>query len=198
MVDFQDLKARVSIEQIVQMLGLTMKKNGQQLRGPCTACRSGGDRALAVNTGNKYFCFSEKKGGDQISLAAHILGVDVKQAAERIADHFKVETQHRSSTNSTPQAPRQKTEGCPELDYLDPIDDAVEAVGLPPAVADLIGAGFASKGTQRGRVLVPLRTKEGDLLGYMGIGLDKEPVYFFPDNLSDRADNIMTFRKKGA
>ena len=50
-VDFEDLKARVKIEQTIPLLGLKMRQHGDQYRGPCPACKSGGDRALAINSG---------------------------------------------------------------------------------------------------------------------------------------------------
>jgi hypothetical protein len=47
-IDFTDLKERVAIDKVVQLLGLQMTKSGAQLRSACPACKSGGDRALAV------------------------------------------------------------------------------------------------------------------------------------------------------
>src|SRR5580704_3384960 len=93
-IDFQALKQQVTIEQVVAMLGLRMKKSGNQWRGPCPACRSGGDRALAVNTGKQaFYCFPSKACGDLIALTAHIRGISPgkdgqREAAEIVARHF--------------------------------------------------------------------------------------------------------------
>jgi hypothetical protein len=40
-VDFADLKERVSIEEILPMLGIAGAGNSAQWRGPCPACESG-------------------------------------------------------------------------------------------------------------------------------------------------------------
>src|SRR5437879_5879828 len=91
-IDFAELKQRFSISQVVQMLGLTMRKSGAQLRSQCPACK-GTDRALAVTTERgSYYCFDERKGGDQIALCAHVLGISARQAAEHIAKHFGLDT----------------------------------------------------------------------------------------------------------
>ena len=42
-IDFAELKRNVGIEQVLTMLQLNLKRQGQQLRGPCPACKSGGD-----------------------------------------------------------------------------------------------------------------------------------------------------------
>ena len=74
-VDFKVVKETVSAEKAVQLLGLVMRKHGDQLRSACPACKSGGDRALTVNLNkNAYYCFAEGKGGDVIALAAHVRG----------------------------------------------------------------------------------------------------------------------------
>src|SRR5690242_13090303 len=88
-VDFQQLKEQVAIGQVAQMLGLKLTTKGNQSRGPCPACKSGGDRALAVNADGRWYCFAAKKGGDCISLVAHILGKSQRDAAEQIANHFR-------------------------------------------------------------------------------------------------------------
>ena len=54
-VDFKELKSRVSIEQAMQKLGLTMKLHGAQYRGSCTVCNQGGDRALVITPGKQLF-----------------------------------------------------------------------------------------------------------------------------------------------
>ena len=52
-VDFEALKARVKIEQAIPLLGLKLRQHGDQYRGPCPACKNGGDRALAINSGKQ-------------------------------------------------------------------------------------------------------------------------------------------------
>jgi len=75
-VDFAELKARVSIEQAAQMLGLHLVPHGSQSRSPCPACKSGGDRALVVTPAKGlFYCFAQKIGGDAIALTAHIRGI---------------------------------------------------------------------------------------------------------------------------
>lgn len=75
-VDFEALKSRVKIEQTIPLLDLRMRQHGEQYRGPCPACKNGGDRALAINSGKQsYYCFPQKKGGDLIALVAHVRGM---------------------------------------------------------------------------------------------------------------------------
>src|SRR4051812_40657024 len=91
-LDFNELKARVSIDKVVTMLGLTMKKSGAQLRSQCPACR-GSDRSLAVTIERgSFYCFDAKTGGDQIALVAHVLGVQQKDAAQNIAKHYGLDS----------------------------------------------------------------------------------------------------------
>src|SRR5437879_6337739 len=89
-VDFAALKEAVSIAQCVQMLGLKMAGK-DQLRSGCPSCRAGGDRALAVNlTKGSFYCFAKGSGGDCIGLVAHIRGIGQREAAQEIAEHFRV------------------------------------------------------------------------------------------------------------
>ncbi len=69
-IDFAELKQRVGIEQVIQMLGLRVKQNGHQLRGACPICKEGGDRAFVVTPAKGlYYCFGTcRKGGDMIAL----------------------------------------------------------------------------------------------------------------------------------
>ena len=54
-VDFKELKARISIEQVLPMIGARLKGHGPQMRGPCPICKSGGDRALVVTPSKGLF-----------------------------------------------------------------------------------------------------------------------------------------------
>jgi DNA primase len=183
-IDFAELKARVSIEQVVQMLGLQMRQTSGQLRGPCPFCKQGGDRALVITPAKSaYYCFAQQKGGDQIALAAHILGVSVKDAAQEIAQRAGI----RTGTSKVSTSPRQQlpesetakeTQKLQPLSYLEADHPAVEAVGFDPDVAKAIGIGYAGKGIMRGCVAVPIRDEHGQLLGYIGVQEARLPPSF--------------------
>src|SRR4051794_28208241 len=89
---FEEIKAAVSIEQAIQMLGLQLKRKGFQLRGLCPACKGGGDHPLAITLEGYYKgtfrCFVANQSGDCIGLVAHALGIKQGDAAEKIKRHF--------------------------------------------------------------------------------------------------------------
>jgi DNA primase len=88
-VDFAALKAAVTINAAAETLGLTLKQEGSQLRAACPACKSGGGRAIVITPAKGlYYCFSAKKGGDCIGLAAHCLGVSDNDAANFQVDQL--------------------------------------------------------------------------------------------------------------
>jgi hypothetical protein len=63
-IDFAALKQRVSIEQAARLLGLTLKQNGTQLRGPCPACGTTDQRALVLTPSKgMFYCHDAKTGG---------------------------------------------------------------------------------------------------------------------------------------
>jgi len=56
-VDFAKLKQRVSIEQVVQMLGLNIKHAGEQWRGPCPPARPEVTRTRGQYGKQSFYCF---------------------------------------------------------------------------------------------------------------------------------------------
>ena len=104
-IDFGVVKDRVSFADAIAFLSLDVKRSGNQWRGPCSACNTGGDRAFAVTACKGWFCFGLKKGGDQIAPAAHILNLGVKEAAEGLAERAGIvpvpDASTRASTNTS-------------------------------------------------------------------------------------------------
>jgi DNA primase len=175
-VDFAAIKEAVSFSAAIDLLELPLKQSGTQWRGACPACEGGGPRALVVTEGKGFYCFALKKGGDQIALAAHVLGVSVKDAAQDLAERAGLTPRHGTvpSTSTVkgtvPQSDRAKeTEKFQALSYLEHDHDAVHAVGFDPTVAERFGIGYAPKGIMRGTVAVPIRDEDGVLHGYIGI-----------------------------
>ncbi len=176
-IDFQEVKSKVNIEQVTRMLNLNFKQSGPQLRSACPRCQAGGDRALAVTPAkNAYFCFSAGAGGDQIALLAHCRGISAREAAQAIAEQYRIGTSPAGAgTSSSTSSPAPASEGFKELDYLEASHAAVDAVGFDEATAQALGIGFAPKGLLRGLVAVPIRLSDGTLCGYIGIQEAKLP-----------------------
>jgi DNA primase len=187
-IDFEALKTRVKIEETIPLLGLRMRQHGDQYRGPCPACRQGGDRALAINSRmQSYYCFSQRKGGDLIALVAHIRGMTQKDAAAYLDQQFGNSEQSHSATvhssgNSSPSPPTRQGRELKPLDYLI-FNEAVEGLGLSEATCKAWGAGYAPKGIMRGRFAVPIFDRAGTLLAYVGIAVAEEtsPRLHFPN-----------------
>lgn len=203
-LDFAALKAAVSIDQVAEWLQLDLKKqpNGQ-LRGHC-AMHDGGDERGFVITPSKglFFCFGPCGGGDCIKLTAQVLKIGTREAAQKIADHFKFGNStcststvddRTSSTSITseaapPQGSNPQANGLKPLEHLTTDHPAIEALGLSAAVCNALGIGYAPKGLMRGRVVFPLRLPDGTLIGYQGLATtgDQAPLILFPKNLDEK------------
>lgn len=180
-IDFGEVKEKVSFEDAISHLSLDLKRSGNQWRGPCPACNAGGDRALVVTEGRGFFCFSLKKGGDQIALAAHVLDIPVKEAAQELAERAGIVQSRKGTSTSSRTVPESEAGGGSKLSplsYLEPEHDAVLALGFDPAIAKAIGIGYAPRGVCRGSVAVPIRDEKGALLGYLGV---QDLTYLPPD-----------------
>lgn len=193
-IDFTELKQRVSIETAASLLRLSLKPGNNQLRGPCPTCKEGGDRALVITPGKgAFYCFALKKGGDQIALAAHILDLSVKDAAQELASRAGLGTNTGTvSTRNNSKSTVPESEGAKEgartfqaLTYLEPEHDAVSAVGFDTDFAKAHGIGYAPKGILRGTVAIPFRDAEGNLLGYIGATELTLPPTFMGQNIVD-------------
>lgn len=192
-IPFDELKRSFTIEQVAGLLGLTLKRSGDQLRGECPACGSGGPRTLVVTprkvnkdgSHGAYYCWAEHKGGDLIQLVAHVRKTDPKGAAAWL-------TRDSRDSDTVPDrgtVPRTDGErGFKPLDYLEPEHEAVtEGIGFSVEIAKELGIGFAPKGVLRGTVAVPIRDETGVLRGYIGITEATLPGSFRPVSALKRA-----------
>lgn len=178
-IDFGALKQRVSIEQTVQLLGLELRPQGSQLRGACPVCRSA-DRALVVTPVKQlFYCFAAQAGGDQIALVAHIRSCSTQDAAAFLAGTGTVPSPgtvpYSTASGTRPTAPpTPKEQRFGKLAYLEPGHEAVQALGVSKATAELFESGYAPRGVLRGRFAVPVKSRASELLAYAGIAVSKE------------------------
>jgi DNA primase len=166
-IPFDELKQRYTIEQVAQLLDLSLKRSGETFRGPCPACGSGGERAIVITPSKGlFFCWAGHEGGDLIALAAHIRKTDAKGAAEWLAR----DTDNGRKENST----KGTVPGTDDVRGLKPLElehdhIAVETLGLTAEDAAALGIGYAGRGIMRGFVAVPIRLEDGTLAGYIGV-----------------------------
>ena len=198
-VDFSELKTRISIESVAQMLGLNLRQTGSQLRGPCPVCKTGGDRALVITPSRGlFYCFAAKSGGDQIALAAHIKNISAKDAAGQISVHFQERNSRtgtvqmdRTSSPTVPPALVPKTGFDPDAyaSRLDPAQPALAPLGISPDTLKAFQSGYASTGLNRGRLALRLDDRQGNCVGYIGYALSdqQQPKIIAPNgvNLGD-------------
>jgi DNA primase len=181
-LDFGEVKARVSIEDAAKKLGLQLKSGTNQLRAPCPACPSAGERALVITPSKSaFYCWGIRKGGDQIALAAHVRKVSARDAAAFLIGDL------RDHTRTVPESEPAKDNGSrtlQALSYLEHEHEAVDAVGIHPDDAKAIGIGYAAKGMMRGTVAIPIRLPDGTLVGYIGITeATLPPRFILPENV---------------
>jgi len=174
-VDFAHVRSHVQIEQVVAWLGLELKKEGDQLRGPCPR-HDGGKRALVITPAKQlWYCFAPEcqSGGDCIELVAKVRQISQRDAALALQAHF-LHPQGKTGSADNPFK---------GLDYLQPDHDLVQALGISKEDAAALGIGYATRGTMVRRVLFPLRDHRGKLVGYIGINPELDPPVKLPGKL---------------
>lgn len=175
MVDFAQLKERVTPAQAMHILGLTMRENPPgQFRGMCPACKSGGDRALSVHATRGFTCFSAHQSGDVISLVAHIKGVSAKDAAQFLEDSVKPVAKPKTVET------REVFDAEKYASRLDPSHDALLSLGVTAETFRVFKAGYSNAGLHRGKLALPLHDRDGRCVGYFGRSLkDESPLFTF-------------------
>jgi DNA primase len=167
-VDFEAIKASTSLEEVAKVFGLVLKTEGAQFRSHCPACKSGDHRAIVLTPAKGlFYCFTAKKGGDVIGLAAHCLQVGNKDAAHFLAEQLTPPQEQKSEGRKQPaHAPKRTAETPPPFDpaaFASKLtySEEVAALGYSEADAAAFGIGF-----YRGHVYKAARYQSGQTAGY--------------------------------
>lgn len=197
MADFAQIKASVTITQVIEMLGITgLTPNGDTFRGYCPICKEGNNRAFVVTPArNIFYCFSEKKGGSVIDLVARFKRIPEAQAGQQIAAHFGLNGAATSSAGGASKAAdnapatsegtqERKPVGFDPREYMRGLDAghaALKNFGIPAATIRDFDGGYCAKGLNRGRLALPVHDADGAILGFMGLALKGEqPDILYP------------------
>lgn len=151
-VSFEEVKERVSFEQVCGLLGIKLIPAGKGFRADCIFCEQ--ERSMGITPSkNLFHCFKCHESGDQIALYAKAKGLSMKEGA------IALSTPHEVSSS----------EGMEPLSYLEFDHPSIFVLGFEDEVAHQLGIGYASKGSMKGKVCVPIRLPNGKLVGYLGI-----------------------------
>lgn len=169
-VDFKVLRDALDIARVADWLNIELTKRfmSSEMRGPCPV-HGGGKRALVINTKlNRWSCWAPEcrrdkdlASGDAIALAAKILKIPVRDAAVQLQSRFLNTTYRKDFTPSERLAKVEE-----KLQYE---HEEVQRLGLTPDQARTLGIGWMPGGTMPKKLLLPVRTREGDCIGYVGI-----------------------------
>jgi DNA primase len=197
-IDFAELKKSATMERTLDYLRLQTKQEGSQLRAACPACAHGGDRAIVVTPSKQmFYCFAAKVGGDCIALTAHIRGLSVKDAADQLNRAFGTVQNSTGTVNGTvsknratapqAQAARKQSAFDPEAyaSRLDAAHASLAPLGISAETLADWKAGYASSGTNRGRLAIALHDRDGNILGFVGRSLnDEQPALIIPNGIN--------------
>ena len=190
-IDYADLKTRVSITDAVQKLGLELHNTGNQRRGFCPRCMTGGDRALVVTPEkNLFYCFNAKIGGDCIALVAHLKDLKTNEAANWLAGTVPLSRPPNKTSSATPPpAPGARIfDPAAYAARLDASHEALAGLGISADTIKAFKAGYASTGLLRGRLALPVCDRQGKALCYTGRALkDEHPPLVFPKDFDPKS-----------
>ena len=180
-VNFAELKAKLPIERVIAILGIDLKKTGEQLRGCCPIHKGTDPRQFVVTPAKDLWrCFGDcNVGGDQLSLAARFWDCDVKKAAEEL--HKKA---NGHANGSVPAVSRDFSK---VKDELDPKHPLLEPLGLMEEGCRHFACGLRNKGFGSGRLLLPVHDATGEQhLGYTARAVKREQgqLFLWPKDLS--------------
>jgi hypothetical protein len=199
--DIADTKQRVSMGQVVQMLGLKLKQDGQHLRGDCPFCNKQRTFRVTPNAGHDglgmWGCFGCAKRGDSVALVAYMRDLKMPEAARVIRDHFGLDGA-KTVPDRSPSPPRQKEARKQAFDmerYLaDLVPDAEELtpLGIEPDTLRAFKAGYCKVGGLREMLALGVCDRKGDLLGFVGRSAELEaPALKLPKGVPFTLEDII-------
>ena len=195
-VDFQELKARVNIADVLPLLGIVTKPFGAQLRACCPIHKGRESRGFVVTPAKGlWYCFGGCGGGDMITLVAKMHGCDEKDAARFIAEGTGTSSGNRTvpgDRNSSPQPSAERRRGFDAEAYakgLDPSHAALAPLGIAPETFRQWKAGYSPSGVNRGRLALPVCGRDGTVIAYCGRAITEEqqPALIFPNGVAPSA-----------
>jgi DNA primase len=189
-LDFETIKNRVPMTAVLDRYRIQdLRRSGRDhLRGRCPLHSGEGRETFHVDTAEQVFhCFSCQAGGSVLDLVMALEGCGLRQAAERLLSWSAA-----SAAEVEPWSPPVKTTVTKKRKFTAPLPFRLRGVdlhhpylrmrGIDQATAAEFGIGFYDgPGLMHNRLVIPIQSQLGELVGYCGRALDaSEPRYRFP------------------
>ena len=208
-INFDELKASISVVDVAAWLGIKLKQTGDTHRGDCPLCEQERSFTLTPNKG-LWGCFKCQQRGSIIDIVATFRNVGLHQAGVMLHRQFidggtvnstapaerrpAVSTKKRQEEGKTANSPSNpsppnvplSTKLANVQSRLQYEHEYVQAMGLSPEVARAFGIGYCPSGIMRGRVVSPMYLN-GEHVAYKGLATseDQSPLMLFPSNLDE-------------
>ncbi len=179
-----------SWEEVIARYGLQLTHHGGQYRGPCPLHGGANPTSFAISPGRGFYCHACGRGGG-VAAFLELMG---DPAAPGVPPRPWVDG--RSHTVPSPRdlerlaRERERLLAAlppvPAIRPLDPCHPYLRSRGVSPKTARRFGCGYHwGQGAFGGRVVFPVRTPDGRLVGHVGraVDADLEPRYRFQKGL---------------
>ena len=218
-IDFKELRAKLTFEQVLHHYGVEVKRNGNQHHGFCPLPNHNGKKnspSFSANLEKGIFqCFGCGAKGNLLEFAAMMEKVDPKagtafrKVAGELQKRFCPELGGKPEADKKPVTKPDKPDDLSvvvnapldfELKGLDCTHPYLLNRGFTQDTIDHFGLGFCSRGSLKDRLAIPLHDHAGKLVGYAGRVVDDttitedNPRYRLPSK-RERDGKIFEFRK---
>ena len=189
-VDFNELKQRVSITDVLNHYGLldnlSPRKGGEELVGLCPFHEER-RKSFAANTlKNNFQCFSCKAQGNVLDFVRHKEqlgdGPGATREAGLLLQHwFPSVTEHASPRSERPVVGRKELGALPEpFPVVNPPltfelkglvathPYLIQERGLKQETIEYFGLGYSNRGLMKGWIAIPIHDENGKLVAYAG------------------------------
>ena len=185
-VSFSELKARVSMEDILAHYGVLgkLRRHGDELVGLCPFHDDRRPSFSANVSKNVFQCFagSCQQRGDILDFVANMEIVAMREAALMVKEWFGVTSEPPASLRGASQSPPTRVSAQDiadietggntpltfELNGLDPKHPYLQERRLTKETIEAFGLGYCAHGRLRGRIAIPIHNEKGELVAYAG------------------------------
>ena len=221
-IDFRELRSKLNFEQILRHFHVEVQRKGDQHHGFCPLPNHKGKRnskSFSANLDRGIFnCFGCGAKGNLLDFACLMSKVDprdghaLRAVAGELQDRFAPETRPAGNPpkKSEPKESERVQDKGLRVIVNAPLDFELKGLnlehpyllgrGFTKETIARFGLGFASRGSLKDRVAIPLLDHDAKLLGYAGRVVDDKavtednPRYKFPGK-RERDGQVFEFRK---